>query len=318
MTKHLFVIDPVDKLNLRLDTSMQLAAAFESMRDDVWFCEISGFEWNSKHRSASAHCYRVALNQPPKSAPQPREIHKLSLSEFDLIHMRKDPPFDIAYVTATWFLDACGPKTKVLNRPESVRSINEKLGTLRFPDEILPTIVSSSANDLVRFSEEVCKGDMIVKPLDMFGGHGVVRLTTAELGGTAGLSSELQNLTESGAKHRIAQPFQSKVAEGEVRCFCFGEEPIAWTLKRPAKGSFMANTRLGATLEPYKPSDSEVQRVRRVGAKLAMEGALMIGFDMIGGLITEMNITSPRLLSIPERMQEDHQKLAHSIKKWLG
>jgi glutathione synthase len=315
MFRHLFVIDPIAKLNLRLDSSLQIARHLLDSGDAVEVCDMATFQWATGAHCASALCRVVRIESAGGVAVESSEQRRM-LAEFDLIHMRKDPPFDIDYVAATWFLDSAGPSTRILNHPDALRSLNEKLVTLRYPDDTVPTLVTSNASELMNFFHTHAAGDMIVKPFDMFGGHGIIRLVKGERSERE-IQQELLELTQSGGKLRIAQPFQPAIFDGEVRCFAFGADPIAWTLKRPANGSFMANTRLGATLEKYQPTGIELERVRRIGKELSEHGVWMIGFDMIGGRITEINLTSPRLLSVPGEMVGDHRRLATKIRDWL-
>jgi glutathione synthase len=162
----------------------------------------------------------------------------------------------------------------------------------------------------------------VIKPLTLFGGRGVARLrlnesTSSEAEGLSRdeLLAELIRETEGGRHIRLVQPFDPAIFDGEVRVFTAFGEPISWCLKRPAKGQFLANTRAGAQLEVYIPKPEEEARVRRIARELLEEGVTFIGFDLIGGYVSEINLTSPRLLEAPGSSENYYKKIASMIAK---
>jgi glutathione synthase len=168
---------------------------------------------------------------------------RLAGSSFNGIHLRKDPPLDYAYLATTWLLDSlAASKTRVFNAPAAVRSINEKLGIFLFPDDSHPALVSADPQQLVAYLRNDCHGDAISKPLDSFGGRGVERISLSELSDEQA-AALLASHTEQGQRLRMLQPFCPEIFTGEVRAFAVGGTVLAWCLKRPAAGSYLANTR---------------------------------------------------------------------------
>ncbi len=296
MQKHLFILDPLTSLNLTLDSSLRMAFALTKAGCEVYACQNEHVSWRSHQPTATTQGallqFGDQVGELRFAAPQ-----KMALDEFVAIHMRKDPPFDMNYIATTWLLDSVAPKTLIFNAPQALRGLNEKLATLLFPEETSDAIVSSDPEILLEFIESRCHGDAVLKPLNLYGGRGVQRLklNSSPLERRQ-LLTQLRQETDNGKSMRLIQPFNSKIFDGEVRCFAFAGTPLAWCLKRPAPGNFLANTAAGATLEPYQPSSQEKQRVEKVAQHLLKRGVYVVGFDVIGGLISEINITSPRLL----------------------
>ena len=318
--QHLFVIDPLDSLNLPLDSSLRMMFELQSLGHRVHVCEPKHLLWSSQS-GPQAHAQEIVFGQ---EATQFRVGDRASLpyDSFAAIHMRKDPPYDIDYVATTWLLDPASKSTKVYNHPEALRRHNEKLAILRFPQDIKPVLVSSEPQALLDFVVHHCQGDAVIKPLTLFGGRGVVRLTLRQSTSAAhgGLSkedllAELTRETEGGRHIRLVQPFDPAIFDGEVRVFTAFGEPISWCLKRPAKGQFLANTRAGAQLETYSPKPEEDARVRRIAREMLKEGVSFIGFDLIGGYVSEINLTSPRLLQAPGSNENYYKKIASMIAK---
>lgn len=294
--RHLFIIDPLDGLNFDLDSSLRMARALATRGHRIFFTTIQEISWRSAKGAAWTRSVEATFG-PKNLLPDVTTKVMRSLSDFEAIHMRKDPPFDLGYIEATWLLDSVASKVRIYNHPAALRSFNEKVSILMFPGEIRPALVSSDTDEIIEFIGTDCAGDAIVKPLALFGGRGVERLRLGTGHYTAGEAAKLINtMTHDGAEKRMVQPFDERIFGGEVRAFCVGGEPIAWCLKKPAGGEFLANTRAGATLAAYQPTPDEIARVKNVAARLAMEGIAIVGFDLIAGYISEINLTSPRLL----------------------
>lgn len=313
---HLFIADPLEELNLPLDSSLRMARALAARGHRVFFTTIQDLSWRSGKAAASVRGVEATFSgdgiRPTLSA---KGAH--SLSEFHGIHMRKDPPFDMTYIEATWLLDSVASKVRIYNHPEALRNFNEKVSILMFPDDIRPALVSSDAAEIIDFIAKDCGGDAVIKPLALFGGRGVERVRVGPDGMTEGEAAKwIATMTCEGREKRIVQPFDERVFAGEVRAFCIGGEPIAWCLKKPAPGEFLANTRAGATLESYKPGPEELARVKNVASRLALMGVHVVGFDLIGGYISEINLTSPRLL-LPAGDVATEQAVYERIALWL-
>lgn len=310
--RHLFVIDPIEKLNLKLDSSLRMAFALTKRKQR---CFITSPKEISKR-----HCSRRQL---AGTWVQAQEIMfggtaadlqlgaktEHGLASFQGIQMRKDPPFDMDYLAATWLLDEAHGSSIVYNDPQALRRWNEKLIIMRFPQYTLPACFSSDPEQILKFIADEAGGDGILKPLDLFGGRGVLRIQL-DLHSLDEQLAMIRRETQDGEHYRLAQPFDSKIFDGEVRVFCAGNEPLAWCLKKPQNGEFLANTRLGAVLLPYHPTEAETKMVRDVTSELMREGIFLTGFDLIDGKISEINITSPRMLTLGQDEEQLYDRLA--------
>ena len=288
--KHLFLLDAFESLNLRLDTSLRLAWALAARGHDVLSTTAAGLSLRRGDPSSRALVTRLTFPGGEIGDCQRTPAGQMELCDFDAIHMRKDPPFDASYLALTWHLDTAGPSTRVYNDPAALRTVNEKLGILRFPEYIRPALYSANPQALADFVREEAGGDAILKPLTLFGGRGILRLQDSP-----DLTEILRRETADGP--RLIQPFDKAIHAGEVRAFTVGGKALAFCLKKPGEGSFLANTSSGATLEPWQPDQATLTMVEDVAGRLYKEGMVFLGFDIIGGHLSEINITSPRLLT---------------------
>lgn len=315
---HLFVMDPIEDLNLKLDSSLRMA---ESLTRTGQRCFITSPKQISLHESmkdsdASANVRELAFPTRSLEDMQISDLDSKKLRSFSAIHMRKDPPFDMAYVACTWLLEKARGYAKVYNDPEALRRWNEKLLIFEFPEFTNPGLVSSDASELLNFTKHHANNDAIIKPLDLFGGRGVRRLNlihTAE----HELEKVLQQETDHGKSWRLIQPFDKAIFEGEVRVFTAGGEPLAWSLKVPRKGQYLANTGAGAVVEPYIPTKAEAKMVKTISKSLLSKGIFLTGFDIIGGKISEINITSPRMLIAQIDPHDHYDQFAELVTKDL-
>lgn len=319
--QHLFVLDPLASLNLALDSSLRLMFELERLGHQIFVCEPRHLSWTLGDQQATAWCQHLrfagAAVHFSTAAPQ-----SLNLGSMAAIHMRKDPPYDLDYITCTWLLDgashpdgeANGPK--IYNSPQALRRYNEKLAIFQFPEDCRRALVSADPAALWRFIEHDAGGDAVLKPLTLFGGRGVTRIRLSE--GAEAARQLLATETAGGQQLRLVQAFDPAIHDGEVRVFTAFGHAIAWCRKKPAPGQFLANTRMGAVLEAYTPSVAEVRRVTRVAKALAREGAVFLGFDLIGGYISEINLTSPRLLHGPDDHSDYYSRIAELVAADLG
>jgi glutathione synthase len=308
-SRHLFVLDPIENLNLAWDTSIKLAFAMNALGAEVYCTTIQELMVTSHPTSVGAHAKRMIFVESPKSL-QLESSHFLAFSKFDAVHMRKEPPYDLAYVEALWILAAGRKETKILNDPVALQQMNEKLVLLEFPEFSRPLAVSSNPGSLADFAANRCQNDVVAKPLNLFGGRGVVHLKSTTAGS---LKTDFERETSAGLATRLVQPFESEVLKGEVRAFAVGGRPLAWCLKVPRNGDFLANTRAGSTLQAYTPTAREVDVVTRVATELVERGVMVAGFDLIGGWLSEVNITCPALLSPHRESLEGFDELARRL-----
>lgn len=292
----LFILDPIEKLNLKLDTSLRLAFALAQKNSKTLFCEQNDFSLGSTGAAVYARAFNFKNSAQEFSLG---EKQRIDIQKISAIHLRKDPPFDLSYLELLWKLEVIARKypVKVWNNPRSVAACNEKLTVMRFPEETIPSFFpAESETQNIPFACEEC----VCKPLNFHGGRGVEKRTM----------QPLKDLPVS----QLLQPFLKQVHEGEVRAFCAFGEPLAWALKKPKEGDFLANTARGATLHSFEPSIEIKKRAAKVAETLWREDQLaFVGFDIIGGLISEINLTSPRLLQQNPDNMEPYAKIATMV-----
>lgn len=310
--RHLFVMDPLEKLDPVMDTSLRIAFALHQISHESYATTPWELSWQRGESCARAQCRKLEFKSDAGSAKARSDVEVFSLSDFSTIHMRKDPPFDMDYIATTWLLDTAHATSKVYNSPSGLRSINEKAIILRYPDAIAPALVSANPEQMLQFIKNECQGDAMLKPLNLYSGKGIHRLTLAD-SNEEGILALLHNQTK-GVLQMLLQPFDPAIFDGEVRVFAIHGEPIAWCLKRPAPGSYMANSSFGSTRHAYVPTPGECDLIKHISRDLLKYGIEIVGYDLIGGKISEINVTSPRLLTAPE----DKNDYFKTIAEWLA
>ncbi len=211
------------------------------------------------------------------------------LGGFDAVFMRKDPPFDIAYLHATQLLDLAQDEgAVVLNNPGGLRAANEKLFALNFSAVIPPTLVSHDAERLKAFLEEL-GGEMIIKPVDGHGGAGIFYVQR----GDRNLNSILETATRQGREPIIAQQYLPAVRQGDKRLIVLNGEPLGCTLRVPRADEHRGNIHVGGTCVKADVTERDREICALVGPRLRREGLYFVGLDIIGEYLTEVNVTSP-------------------------
>ncbi len=215
------------------------------------------------------------------------ETQLLDLATMDVILMRQDPPFDMSYVTATHLLEHVHPQTLVVNDPAEVRNAPEKLFVTHFSELMPPTLISSSRDDILAFRRDY--EDIIVKPLFGNGGAGVFHITPED----ENLNSLLELFTEFYREPIIVQQYMPAVRDGDKRIILIDGKPAGGVLRVPPPGEARANMHVGA--EPVKTELTARERdiCDSIGPILAEKGLIFVGIDVIGGYVTEINVTSP-------------------------
>jgi glutathione synthase len=215
--------------------------------------------------------------------------HDVALSEFDAVLMRKDPPFDMEYVYATHLFEyAQAQGAKVFNSGAAIRNHPEKLAITEFASFTTPTLVTRQMDRLRQFHAQ--HGDVIVKPLDGMGGMGIFRLQRNEMN----LGAILETLTDNGTRTIMAQRYIPEIVNGDKRILIIGGEPVPYALARiPLAGETRGNLAAGGrgVAQPLTQRDREIAQT--IGQRLAGRGLLLIGLDVIGDYVTEINVTSP-------------------------
>ncbi|WP_374302148.1 glutathione synthase [Ferrovibrio sp.] len=215
------------------------------------------------------------------------EAALVDLAEMDVVLMRQDPPFDMAYITATHILQHIHPKTLVVNNPVAVRNAPEKLYVTHFDGVMPPTLISSDMEAIKAFRAE--HGDIILKPLFGNGGAGVFRLRPDD----ENLGSLLEMFTKLSREPVIVQRYLPEVRQGDKRIILIDGRPVGAVNRVPAKGEARSNMHVGGRPEKSTLTDREREICDIIGPHLKREGLIFVGIDVIGGYLTEINVTSP-------------------------
>ncbi len=212
-----------------------------------------------------------------------------ALTEFDAVLMRKDPPFDMEYVTSTWLLErAVAEGATVFNHPRSVRDHSEKLAIAEFPQYTVPTLVTRLPWEVQLFVDE--QRDTVLKPLDGMGGAGIFRVAHDD----PNRNAIVEMLSRDGARTIMAQRFIPEISEGDKRILLIGGKPVPYSLARiPKAGETRGNLAVGGTGVAKPLSARDLKIAGALGPILAQRGLLLVGLDVIGDYITEINVTSP-------------------------
>jgi len=217
------------------------------------------------------------------------ETATVRLSEFDAVIQRKDPPFDMEYVYGTYLLEQAERQgARVFNKPAAIRDHNEKLAIAQFSEFTSPTLVSSSPTQLRAFHAE--HDDVIFKPLDGMGGAGIFRVKDDGLN----LGSIIETLTDNGRRTIMAQKYIPAIVHGDKRVLVIGGKPVPFVLARiPQGGEVRGNLAAGGLGVAQPISAREREIAESLGPVLAARGLLLVGLDVIGDFLTEVNVTSP-------------------------
>ncbi|QIK39251.1 glutathione synthase [Caldichromatium japonicum] len=282
-----FVMDPIGSIQIKKDSTFAMMLAAQRRGWSLWYLEIGDLVL----RDGEARGWM----RPVEVCDDPLNWYRLGdpvqrpLAWLDVLMMRKDPPFDIEYVYATYVLDwAKQAGCLVVNDPQSLRDANEKVFIHAFPHCAPPTLITRQAQDIYRFQAE--HGAIVIKPLHGMGGASVFRL----LPGDPNLNVVIETLTDRGRAFCMVQRFIPEIEQGDKRILLVDGEPVPYCLARiPAPGETRGNLAAGARGEARPLSARDRWIAEQVGLKLRARGVLFAGLDVIGDFLTEINITSP-------------------------
>ncbi|MCK6441448.1 glutathione synthase [Elstera cyanobacteriorum] len=225
---------------------------------------------------------------------------EFNLADLDVILLRQDPPFDLAYLTTTWLLEKIHPSTLVVNDPSWVRAMPEKIFVTEFPDLMPPTLITSDPKQAVAFREE--HKDIIVKPLYGNGGAGVFHLRPDD----ENLSALIELYQKLGREPFMVQRYLPEVRAGDKRIILIDGHPAGAVLRVPADGEARANMHVGGRAVKTELSKRDLEICARIGPTLRERGQIFVGIDVIGDYLTEINVTSPTGIQQINRLNGVH------------
>ena len=284
----LFISDPLDGFNLDKDSSLAMMRQAQQRGHAVWVCGTPDLQWQRGGR-VSAVMQRLYLKEPANDWYHVEETQAKALCEMDAVLMRKDPPFDSEYFYATHLLSQAEREgAKVFNRPSALREHPEKLALMEFAEWTTPTLVTRQSEAIRAF--HALHQDIILKPLDGMGGMGIFRVRADGLN----LGSIIETLNREGATSVMVQKFVPDIAQGDKRVLVIGGQPVPYALARIPQGNEVrGNLAAGGkgVAQPLTDRDREIALA--IGPTLAARGLLLVGLDIIGDSLTEVNVTSP-------------------------
>ncbi len=287
----LFVADPLESFKIHKDSTYAMMREAAGRGHELWAMVSEDLAWRDGR--VSGKTFQVFLPPFPEGGTGHwfvrGEDEWRDLADFEAVLMRRDPPFDQAYLYATWLLEMAERQgASVFNRPQSLRDYNEKLAIARFPRFIAPTLVTGEAALIREFLAE--QGDIIVKPLNAMGGAGIFRLRPED----PNLGAILETVTRHGAETVMAQRYLPEIRDGDKRILVIDGEAVPYCLARiPMEGETRGNLAAGGSgvARPLSARDREIASA--LGPELKAAGLLLVGLDVIGDCLTEVNVTSP-------------------------
>jgi len=282
-----FIVDPLDEFKLEKDTTYAIMREAAAQGHALYALQQDDLAWHKQ--SVTGNAARLHLTgetpgwyrlDPPADMP---------LEQFDAVLMRKDPPFDMEYVYSTYLLEIAERRgARVFNRPQAIRDYNEKMAIARFAEFTAPTLVTRRTELLHGFLRE--HTDIILKPLDGMGGSSVFRVRRDD----PNLNVIIETLTSDGARTIMAQRYIPEISAGDKRVLVIGGEPVPYCLARiPKEGETRGNLAAGGTGVVRELTARDRLIAETLGPQLTAAGLLLVGLDVIGDFLTEVNVTSP-------------------------
>ncbi len=280
-------MDPIESITVKKDTTLAMLLAAQQRGWELHYMLPAGLYLDQGY--CRARMQRLEVRDDPSNWYTLAEPEDRPMADLDVVLMRKDPPFDMNYVYATYQLEAAQAEgVLVVNNPRSLRDCNEKVFATRFPECCPPVMVSADAETLKKFYRQ--HQDVILKPLDGMGGASIFRVHK----GDSNLSVIIETLTDGGRRQIMAQQYLLAISEGDKRILLVDGEPVPYALARiPAQGESRGNLAAGGKGQGRELTDRDRWICDQVGPTLKEKGLVFVGLDVIGDYLTEINVTSP-------------------------
>lgn len=288
-----FQMDPIEEVDIRADSTYRIALEAQERGHELFVYTPDKISFQSGKIAARGN--RITLRNELGNHVDLAKEEEIDLSEWDVVWLRQDPPFDMGYITTTHLLDMIHPSTLVVNDPFWVRNYPEKLLVLQFPELTPPTTIARDLETLKAFKEE--HSDIILKPLYGNGGAGVFRLRADD----KNLTSLHELFAGINREPLIAQKFLPDVSNGDKRVILVDGEPVGAINRVPQKGETRSNMHVGGRPEKVGLTERDLEICAAIGPTLREKGQIFVGIDVIGDYLTEINVTSPTGIQELER-----------------
>jgi glutathione synthase len=280
------VMDPIEKINIDKDTTFVLMLEAQRRGHEVYFMELDDLFIRGGTPHGRFRRVHVRRGTPHYELT---DFATGALGDFDAILMRKDPPFDMKFFFATHLLSLVDERQCfMMNDPKGLREANEKLYALKFPEQIPQTLVASDMERLKAFMNEL-GGEMIIKPLDGCGGSGVYYLNQSD----RNTNSILEAATDNGRKLIMGQRYLPEIRQGDKRVIMLNGEPLGAVLRVPLETETRGNIHVGGQCVKTEVTARDREICAALAPLLMVDGLYFVGLDVIGGFLTEVNVTSP-------------------------
>ena len=308
----LFVMDPAKRMLPDKDTSFALMRGAQARGHQCLHCLPQ--QLSHVGREVDARARPITVSDSPPHVTLGDEI-RVSVAALDATFIRKDPPFDVAYLHLTQQLDLVKDRTFVINDPRGLRDANEKLFAFHFSELMPKTLVSADTGRIRSFLEDV-GGRAVLKPLDGAGGSGVVYLSVADRNTRA----LIDLLTNEGQGAALIQEYLPAIRSGDKRVLLLNGEPLGAILRVPREDDVRANIHVGGRVEPTTLTSDELALVEQVGHGLREHGLWFVGLDLIDGRLIEVNVTSPTGIQELGRLTAQHpeQQVIEWVERRVG
>ena len=286
-------MDPIDAIDINADSSFRIAEEAQARGHELFYYTPDNLAFDEGR--VTARGWPLTLRREIGNHFSLGEEATVDLADWDVVWLRQDPPFDMSYITTTHILDRIHPETLVVNNPFWVRNYPEKLLVLDFPDLTPPTTIARDLDTLKAFRDR--HGDVILKPLYGNGGAGVFKLAHSD----SNINSLHELFTGINREPLIIQKFLPDVASGDKRVILVDGEAVGGINRVPAKGETRSNMHVGGRPEKVDLTERDLEICARIGPLLREKGQIFVGIDVIGGNLTEINVTSPTGIQELER-----------------
>lgn len=283
--RFVYVMDPMDRVLPDKDTTFAFLRAAQNRGHENLHCEPK--DLFSREGDVFARVRHLTVSDSPPHATFGKQ-EDVRLADVHAVFIRKDPPFDAAYLYTTLLLERARGRTLILNDPRGLRDANEKLYALHFSRWMPKTLVSSFEDEIFAFVKSV-GGRGVAKPLDLAGGSGVMILDPNDKNARA----IVQLLTDEGKRLVMVQEFLPDVTKGDKRILLLDGKPLGAINRVPRKDEFRSNIHVGGSVEPTVVTPEEQAIITDIAPRLLADGLIFVGLDVIGGKLTEVNVTSP-------------------------
>lgn len=305
----LFVMDPVSTVIVDEDTTFALMLEAQNRGHEVEYCQLTDLFVEGEHagvRARAATCQRDPSR--PITLGEPRDLDLCE--DLDCVFMRKDPPFDVPYLWACQVLEHARNETLLINDPQGLRDANEKIYATYFPELMPKTLIS---NDKARIKDFVKRhgGKGVIKPLGMMGGHGVFLMREDD----ANLNAVIEATTVGGTTIAMAQEFLPSIADGDKRILLLNGEYLGAINRVATGGDLRSNIHVGGRVEGADLSSEDRVIIDTLAPRLKEDGLVFVGLDVIGGRLTEVNVTSPTGIQQASRISGEN--LEAKVIEWI-